>query len=141
MKKNLTPKIFKLALTALITTSGMLFNFPVEAQSLIKYPRDYKSRLLVAQINCEDTNNVPEANACLAEADRELNKTYQQLIRGLTGEDRKKLILAEQSWIKYRDANCAFRIRELTLNTSMGLQFYSVCKTRITKERTEELKR
>jgi uncharacterized protein YecT (DUF1311 family) len=141
MKNNLTPKFSKLALTALITTSGMLLCSHVEAQSLIKSPGEHKSFSLIAQVNCEDTNNVPEANACLAEADLELNKAYQQLIRGLTGEDRRKLILAEQSWIKYRDANCAFRIREFTLNTSMGLRFYSVCKTRITKERTEELKR
>jgi uncharacterized protein YecT (DUF1311 family) len=103
--------------------------------------RNQSGQILISQINCEDPKNVADANTCLGEADQELNQTYQQIIRGLSGEDRKKLITAEQSWIKYRDTNCAFRIRDFPLSTSMGRQFYFFCKARMTRERTEELKR
>jgi uncharacterized protein YecT (DUF1311 family) len=114
----------------------------VKAQGLLKdSERNQSGQILISQINCEDPKNVADANTCLGEADRELNQTYQQIIRGLSGEDRKKLIVAEQSWIKYRDTNCTFRIRDFPLSTSMGRQFYSFCKTRMTRERTEELKR
>ena len=100
------------------------------------------STLWIAQnVNCEETNNVAEANECLGIADSELNQAYQQLIKGVSGEERQKLITAEKAWIKYRDTNCAFRTHNFPLSTSMGRQFYSVCKTRITKERTMELRR
>ncbi len=113
-----------------------------KAQSLLRDSgRNQSGQTLISQINCEDPKNVADANTCLGEADRELNQTYQQIIRGLSGEDRKKLITAEQSWIKYRDTNCAFRIRDFPLSTSMGRQFYFFCKARMTRERTEELKR
>ena len=99
----------------------------------------WRTQPAVAQINCEDTNNVTEANACLREADQRLNQIYRQLISNLTGEDRRELITAERAWIKYRDANCAFRIRNFPLDTSMGRQFQSVCFARMTRERTREL--
>ena len=113
-----------------------------KAQSLLKDSgRNQSGQILISQINCEDPKNVADANTCLGEVDKELNQTYQQIIRGLSGEDRKKLIAAEQSWIKYRDTNCAFQIRDFPLSTSMGRQFYFFCKARMTRERTEELKR
>ena len=113
-----------------------------KAQSLLRDSgRNQSGQTLISQINCEDPKNVADANTCLTEVDKELNQTYQQIIRGLSGGDRKKLITAEQAWLKYRDTNCAFRIRDFPLSTSMGRQFYFSCQARMTRERTEELKR
>ena len=142
MKNNSKVQICNSALITLIVTLGITDILPVKAQSLLKdSERSQSGQTLISQINCEDPKNVADANTCLGEVDKELNQTYQQIIRGLSGEDRKKLIAAEQSWIKYRDTNCAFRIRDFPLSTSMGRQFYFFCKARMTRERTEELKR
>ena len=90
-----------------------------KAQSLLKDSgRNQSGQILISQINCEDPKNVADANTCLTEVDKELNQTYQQIIRGLSGGDRKKLITAEQAWIKYRDTNCAFQIRDFPLSTA-----------------------
>ncbi len=148
-----------LSVFSLASIAATIFVDPASAESLARYNtestyvsdkaqsflRDSRKnqldQTLISQINCEDPKNVADANACLGEADRELNQTYKQIIRDLSGEDRKKLITAEQSWIKYRDTNCAFRIRDFPLSTSMGRQFYFFCQARMTRERTEELKR
>ena len=142
MKNNSKVQICNSALITLIVTLGITDILPVKAQSLLKdSERSQSGQTLISQINCEDPKNVADANTCLTEVDKELNQTYQQIIRGLSGGDRKKLITAEQAWIKYRDTNCAFRIRDFPLSTSMGRQFYFFCKARMTRERTEELKR
>lgn len=142
MKNNSKVQICNSALITLIVTLGITDILPVKAQSLLKdSERSQSGQTLISQINCEDPKNVADANTCLTEVDKELNQTYQQIIRGLSGGDRKKLITAEQAWIKYRDTNCAFRIRDFPLSTSMGRQFYFSCQARMTRERTEELKR
>lgn len=94
-----------------------------------------------AQINCEDPQNASEANSCLENSDKELNETYQLLISNLSTQNRRKLIEAEQAWIKFRDAHCTFRVREFGLDTSMGRQFYSSCLDRLTRDRTLQLRR
>ena len=142
MRNTLKAQACNFVLTTLIATLGVTYIVPVKAQNLIKDPGENQSgQILISQINCEDPKNVADANTCLTEVDKELNQTYQQIIRGLSGGDRKKLITAEQAWIKYRDTNCAFRIRDFPLSTSMGRQFYFSCQARMTRERTEELKR
>jgi uncharacterized protein YecT (DUF1311 family) len=142
MRNTLKAQTYNFILTTLIATLGLTYILPVKAQNLIKDSGENQSgQILISQINCEDPKNVADANTCLAEVDKELNQTYQQIIRGLSGGDRKKLITAEQAWIKYRDTNCAFRIRDFPLSTSMGRQFYFSCQARMTRERTEELKR
>jgi uncharacterized protein YecT (DUF1311 family) len=142
MKNNSKSQVCNFGLATLIATIGATYILPVKAQNLREYSgKNQSGQILISQINCEDPKNVADANTCFAEVDKELNQTYQQIIRGLAGEDRRKLIVAEQSWIKYRDTNCAFRVRDFPLSTSMGRQFYFFCQARMTRERTEELKR
>lgn len=138
MKKQALFLINIAAMTS-ICLSTMLSNSA--AQSQIPPGKSTSPSWIAQNINCEDTNNVSEANECLGVADAELNQAYQKLIKGVSGEERQKLITAEKAWIKYRDTNCAFRTHNFPLSTSMGRQFYSVCQTRLTKERTMELRR
>jgi len=138
MKKE-TFSLFSITIMTLICVSEMLLNSAARSQTS---PEKSTSPSWIAQnVNCEDTNNVTEANQCLSAADSELNQAYKQLMKKVTGEERQKLIIAEKAWIKYRDTNCAFRTHNFPLSTSMGRQFYFVCQTRLTRERTMELRR
>ena len=144
---RINPKIMKKETLSLFSITVMTLIYAIEllsnsaARSQIS-SRKYTSPSWIAQnVNCEDTNNVTEANQCLSAADSELNQAYQQVIKGVSGEERQKLITAEKAWIKYRDTNCAFRTHNFPLSTSMGRQFYFVCQTRLTRERTMELRR
>ena len=76
----------------------------------------------------------------LAEADATLNKTYRELVAKLG--DKKwelKLRTAQQTWIKYRDANCDF-IMELSGGGSASTFEYNFCLADMTTARTKELR-
>ena len=76
----------------------------------------------------------------LAEADASLNKTYRELIAKLG--DKKwelKLRIAQQTWIKYRDANCDF-VMELSGGGSASTFEYNFCLADMTTARTKELR-
>ena len=90
MRNTLKAQACNFVLTTLIATLGVTYIVPVKAQNLIKDPGENQSgQILISQINCEDPKNVADANTCLTEVDKELNQTYQQIIRGLSGGDRK----------------------------------------------------
>ena len=97
----------------------------------------------------EKATTQSEINACAAEglkqADSELNQVYQQLLKKY-GADKifiQKLRLAEEAWVKFRDAHMAALDSELD-PSSVG-SVYPMCKaleiTRLTNERVEDLKR
>ena len=76
----------------------------------------------------------------LADADANLNKTYRELIAKLG--DKKwelKLRTAQQTWIKYRDANCDF-VMELSGGGSASTFEYNFCLADMTTARTKELR-
>ncbi len=80
------------------------------------------------------------AGAELKAADAGLNKTYQEIMRRLRGQDDsvKLLTTAELGWIKFRDAECGF-----ATNLAQGGSAYPMlvaqCRTRMTQERTRQL--
>lgn len=90
-----------------------------------------------------------EINACAAEdlkrADSELNQLYQQVLKKYAGDQIfiQKLRLAEEAWVKFRDAYMAALDSEVD-PSSVG-SVYPMCKavemTRITNERVQDLKR
>lgn len=94
---------------------------------------------VAAQVDCDQPQNVSEANACLQRSDKDLNQTYQSLISTLSLQNRQKLVEAERAWLKFRDTHCSFSVRDTGLNTSMGRQFYSSCLDNLTRERTLQL--
>lgn len=75
----------------------------------------------------------------LAEADAELNKSYRQLVSKLG--DKKweaKLRTAQQTWIKYRDANCDY-VSEFSGGGSAVTFEYNFCLADMTTARAKEL--
>ena len=75
----------------------------------------------------------------LTEADAELNKTYRQLASRLG--DKKwgaKLRTAQQTWIRYRDANCDYE-SEFSGGGSAVTFEYNFCLADMTATRTKEL--
>ena len=91
----------------------------------------------IAQINCVAPQNLAEANDCYQQADTTLNDVYRQVRTNLTGRRKQQLIAAEQAWITFRDAHCAFQISKL--DTATARQSYFSCLHRMTQERTQEL--
>ena len=86
-----------------------------------------------------------ELSNCLSElrqeADKELNATYQSLIRLVRhhGEDWvQDLRAAQRKWIEYRDLNCEFYSNYLKGGTGAG-PLSGACQVRMTRERAAEL--
>lgn len=93
-----------------------------------------------------------ELNTCatraLDSADVDLNRVYQQLLKKHAVQKTfiKKLKLAQEAWLKFRDAHIESFYPELNEDQLRAEgTIYSMCKvmenTRLTIERTEELKR
>lgn len=84
------------------------------------------------------------AKQALAEADKQLNETYQRIIKNLPADEtdnypKKALIAAQREWIKYRDAQCAL-VGEVSGGVRMWKSaFNTVCEADMTKARTQEL--
>ncbi len=78
------------------------------------------------------------------EADKELNITYQRILKSLPPDEsdeypKRALITAQREWIKYRDAQCAL-VGEVSGGVRMWKSSYSVaCEADITKARIREL--
>ena len=43
-----------------------------------------------------------------AQADRQLNAAYRDLLRYVDGDERARLVAAEKAWLAFRDQDCAF---------------------------------
>ena len=75
----------------------------------------------------------------LAEADAELNKTYRQLIVRMDNKQwEAKLRVAQQAWIKFRDANCDYE-SEFSGGGSASTFEYNFCLADMTSTRTKQL--
>lgn len=92
---------------------------------------------------CDDARTQLEMNVC---ADKQykiaaagLNRIYIRFVGTLDGDMRAKLRAAEESWLKYRDDNCAYEAAVYE-GGSMKPMVYSFCLERMTKARTAELR-
>lgn len=85
------------------------------------------------------------ANERRSEADKQLNATYQRILKNLPKDEpdnypRRTLIAAQRTWIKYRDDQCAL-VGEVSGGVRMWKSAYSsVCEADMTEARTKELK-
>ncbi len=103
------------------------------------------SSVAVAQpLNCQkaktqlDLNRCADANA--KAADRTLNQVYQQVRSTYRGTEQERLLVnAEEAWIKFRDASCAFS-RSRFVGGSIAPTIYSNCLANLTNQQTQELK-
>ena len=92
---------------------------------------------------CEKAQTQAEMNICWGneykKADAQLNKTYQELAALLEDEDKTELKTAENAWIKYRDAHCAF-VADQYRGGTMRPMIEAICLADVTTSRTTELK-
>ncbi|PAX59703.1 lysozyme inhibitor LprI family protein [Brunnivagina elsteri] len=62
--------------------------------------------------NCKNPQTTRDTIECGRSAYREANKklinVYKQLQSKLGGTQKKRLIVSQESWVKYRDTSCAF---------------------------------
>jgi len=72
-------------------------------------------------------------------ADKELNEVYSKVIKTLTAEEKKLLVVAQKNWIKFRDSDCKV-VEKQYEGGSIQFLIYNTCLIDKTKARIEELK-
>jgi uncharacterized protein YecT (DUF1311 family) len=126
--------------TTLIALSLSIASVLVGATQIKANP----SQEIAQRVDCNNANNTPAINYCAAEsykaADRRLNQVYRQLSSTVSGEQKSKLIDAQQTWIQYRDRNCNFETFGSRGGTGYGA-FLTGCLERMTKQRTTDFER
>ncbi|TAG62574.1 MAG: DUF1311 domain-containing protein [Oscillatoriales cyanobacterium] len=80
------------------------------------------------------TSLLPEFQA----ADKKLNQVYQQLQPKLNSKQKQRLIVAQRSWLKFRDESCDYEAGYFE-GGSVAPSIYGYCRARVTKERIKDL--
>ena len=97
---------------------------------------------LAQQVNCASPDSTMAMSICADReyqvADRKLNQTYQALKSKLSGQQQQRLTTAQQAWLKFRDANCAYARGEFEGGTAAGPVGIS-CLAQTTEQRTKDL--
>ncbi|MEO1620536.1 MAG: lysozyme inhibitor LprI family protein [Cyanobacteria bacterium J06632_3] len=93
--------------------------------------------------SCRNPQTQLEMNQCAAaeyaQADRQLNQTYEMLQASLSDPGKQALTQAELAWIGFRDLDCAFA-RAQYAGGSIEPLIYNDCLANRTDIRTTELK-
>jgi uncharacterized protein YecT (DUF1311 family) len=98
-------------------------------------------------MNAEDAPcRTPDSNVkvtqCFADAqamaDKNLNHTYNEILKNLEPDEKKLLIEAERLWVKFRNASCRAE-RSLYGTGSGAYTAYVACMEAMTRQRTEDL--
>lgn len=106
-------------------------------------PIQETSKIQLAQkLNCNNAQTQVEINQCAQisyqNADKKLNQVYQKLVPTLSSSSKKKLVTAQQAWIKFRDANCEFETSQYEGGT-IAPTIYFGCLEQTTQQRTQQL--
>jgi uncharacterized protein YecT (DUF1311 family) len=94
---------------------------------------------------CADQTQ-PGLDACAGveryRADAELNGVYKQIVARLkdTPAAGKRLVDAENAWIAFRDAECAFSTVSTEGGTIHSMEV-TLCDEKLTRDRTRQLRR
>jgi uncharacterized protein YecT (DUF1311 family) len=96
------------------------------------------------RINCTNPTSTVEINECARRdaeaADKKLNQVYQQLRPKVSRQQRQRLTVAQQAWIKFRDTTCEYERGEWEGGTGAPYG-YSACVERVTQQRITDLQR
>lgn len=82
-----------------------------------------------------------QARQDFAAADATLNRIYKQVTSKLDAEAKAKLQEVQRAWIQFRDAEAAFQADREARGGSMAPLIYEGTRGRLTKARTEELRK
>lgn len=92
---------------------------------------------------CEQGSTQYEATQCAGraykQADAELNKVYQQVLRQEDKDGQARLKLAQLSWLKFRDTECEYEAGDY-IGGTMRPMIEAFCLAAITNDRTKQLK-
>jgi len=93
---------------------------------------------------CNDSSNQMEMNACasvtLNTETKRINSLYNELRLKLSPKDRMKIRDIQLAWIKFRDLSCELESSGVE-GGSVHSMIFSMCLTRYTRQRIEELER
>ncbi|QKQ76886.1 lysozyme inhibitor LprI family protein [Nostoc sp. TCL240-02] len=128
-----------LVLASMLTLSS-LDNTP--SMTMAGTTPDLPQIRLVQTFNCNNPQTQAAINECAKSsyqnADKKLNRAYQQLLPTLEKSRKQKLIAAQLAWVKFRDTNCEFE-RSKYEGGSIAPSIYAGCLENLTKLRTQEL--
>ncbi len=123
-----------LAASSLLLTAGFLL--PSKASNT--------SSQLAQQPNCKSPQTTLDQNVCSSQAfqaaDKKLNEVYQQLQPKINSKQKQRLIVAQRSWLKFRDETCDYESGHFD-GGSVAPSIYGYCRARVTKERIKDLER
>ncbi len=95
------------------------------------------------QHQCEQAGSQYEATACAGreykQADAELNKVYQQVLRQEDKDGQARLKAAQLNWLKFRDTECAYEAGDY-IGGTMRPMVAAFCLAAVTNDRTKQLK-
>jgi len=97
-------------------------------------------------LDCANAVTTPDMNECAAREQKvveaNLNRTYQQLLKDLNDPDsaatKKKLVVAQRAWVKFREADCAAVYEHYAGGTIRNLM-HSGCMRGRAEQRIKEL--
>lgn len=93
-------------------------------------------------VDCQNAQTQTDMNICAgqdyAQADKQLNQTYQAYRARLDAEHQQSLKIVQLAWIKYRDLHCKFASQDSEGGSIHALEVAS-CLTEKTRQRTAEL--
>ena len=123
-----------LAASLLLLTAGFLL--PSKASNT--------SSQLAQQPNCKSPQTTLDMNLCSSQefqaADKKLNQVYHQLQPKINSKQKQRLIVAQRSWLKFRDESCDYESGHFE-GGSVASSIYVYCRARVTKERIKDLER
>ncbi len=97
---------------------------------------------LAQQPNCKSPQTTLDQNLCSSQefqaADKKLNQVYQQLQPKINSKQNQRLIVAQRSWLKFRDETCDYESGHFE-GGSVAPSVYGYCRARVTKERVKDL--
>jgi len=93
-------------------------------------------------VDCKNAVAQMDLNACadrdFQKADAILNKAYKDATNGMDAHALELLRKAQRAWIAFRDAECSYETAGDEGGSILPMD-YSICLTRLTKQRTQEL--
>lgn len=98
----------------------------------------------VLALDCKNAKTQLDMNQCANEeykkVDGELNMLYQDVLKRTSNEQTKRLKIAQNKWIEYRDADCKFQTSQF-VGGSIHPMVYSHCLAEKTENRINEFKK
>jgi uncharacterized protein YecT (DUF1311 family) len=99
---------------------------------------------IVAQVNCDPTGTSLQVKQCAINEyqllDQNLNQSYDTLLSQLSGERKQNFVLAQRSWLVFREKTCNFQASN-TKHGGLDSFLYTNCLKNLTQNRIANIKK